>query len=433
MKSFLKRIGDFFVKNLKTIIMSVVFSIIIWFAVSIQLFPNVHDHIDDIPVSAELTTVMKEENLQIIDYDETVSIQIQGKRYVIGMLTADDFTASLDLSEITTPGTHVVNINVSKKAEANNDYEIISSDLTSKITVERRISKTLNLEISTSGISVGDELQIQEDDITLSSDTVVISGEESLVESVERAVIEPVYQGTMTETTEVQGTVSLYNSDGIKINNPELEYKANNYTITIPVYRVKTLPLNVSIIYPDNFNKNSLKHNILPQEITIAAPAEDVSIENLEKIDVGEINLSNITARDIQGGINLAISLPEGYKNLSNTGRAQVTFDNIDSYGNLEFTVSTDNFTILNGDTNYEYSFVTNQIEVTAIGPSGVLQNLSHDDIIGTVNLLGIQMEESVKNLTVTLRIAGQNVTAWITGDYKVDIRITEKPEEAEE
>ncbi len=433
MKSFLKRIGDFFVKNLKTIIMSVVFSIIIWFAVSIQLFPNVHDHIDDIPVSAELTSAMKEENLQIIDYDETVSIQIQGKRYVIGMLTADDFTASLDLSEITTPGTHVVNINVSKKAEANNDYEIISSDLTSKITVERRISKTLNLEISTSGISVGDELQIQEDDITLSSDTVVISGEESLVESVERAVIEPVYQGTMTETTEVQGTVSLYNSDGIKINNPELEYKANNYTITIPVYRVKTLPLNVSIIYPDNFNKNSLKHNILPQEITIAAPAEDVSIENLEKIDVGEINLSNITARDIQGGINLAISLPEGYKNLSNTGRAQVTFDNIDSYGNLEFTVSTDNFTILNGDTNYEYSFVTNQIEVTAIGPSGVLQNLSHDDIIGTVNLLGIQMEESVKNLTVTLRIAGQNVTAWITGDYKVDIRITEKPEETEE
>ena len=433
MKSFLKRIGDFFVKNLKTIIMSVVFSIIIWFAVSIQLFPNVHDHIDDIPVSAELTSAMKEENLQIIDYDETVSIQIQGKRYVIGMLTADDFTASLDLSEITTPGTHVVNINVSKKAEANNDYEIISSDLTSKITVERRISKTLNLEISTSGISVGDELQIQEDDITLSSDTVVISGEESLVESVERAVIEPVYQGTMTETTELQGTVSLYNSDGIKINNPELEYKANNYTITIPVYRVKTLPLNVSIIYPDNFNKNSLKHNILPQEITIAAPAEDVSIENLEKIDVGEINLSNITARDIQGGINLAISLPEGYKNLSNTGRAQVTFDNIDSYGNLEFTVSTDNFTILNGDTNYEYSFVTNQIEVTAIGPSGVLQNLSHDDIIGTVNLLGIQMEESVKNLTVTLRIAGQNVTAWITGDYKVDIRITEKPEETEE
>ena len=433
MKSFLKRIGDFFVKNLKTIIMSVVFSIIIWFAVSIQLFPNVHDHIDDIPVSAELTSAMKEENLQIIDYDETVSIQIQGKRYVIGMLTADDFTASLDLSEITTPGTHVVNINVSKKAEANNDYEIISSDLTSKITVERRISKTLNLEISTSGISVGDELQIQEDDITLSSDTVVISGEESLVESVERAVIEPVYQGTMTETTEVQGTVSLYNSDGIKINNPELEYKANNYTITIPVYRVKTLPLNVSIIYPDNFNKNSLKHNILPQEITIAAPAEDVSIENLEKIDVGEINLSNITARDIQGGINLAISLPEGYKNLSNTGRAQVTFDNIDSYGNLEFTVSTDNFTILNGDTNYEYSFVTNQIEVTAIGPSGVLQNLSHDDIIGTVNLLGIQMEESVKNLTVTLRIAGQNATAWITGEYKVDIRITEKPEETEE
>ena len=196
---------------------------------------------------------------------------------------------------------------------------------------------------------------------------------------------------------------------------------------------MKTLPLNVSVIYPENFDSNSINYSIVPKEITIAAPATDTGIENLDRIDVGEINLTSITARDLQG-VNLAISLPDGYKNLSNTGRAQVTFENMDSYGKMEFTVSTDNnFTVLNGDPEYDYSFVTSQFDVTAIGPSNVLRNLSQDDITGTVNLLGIPMEESVKNVTVTLRIAGQNVTAWITGEYKIDIRATVKSDEEEE
>lgn len=418
-------------KNLSTLIMAVVFSVIIWFAVSIQIFPNVYDHIDGVTVTAEPTAFMQNENLQIIDFSDTVSIQIQGKRYAIGMLTAEDFSASLDLSDITTPGTHVVNVNLSM-VKANNDCEIISDGITSKVTVQRIISKDIPLEVNTANLSVGEELQIQSDDIEISAAAVTVSGEESLVNSVEKAVIEPVYDGTMTETISVSGTVSLYNSSGTKIENPELEYKANNYTVTIPVYRVKTLPLNVSVIYPENFDSNSIKYSIVPQEITIAAPATDTGIENLDRIDVGEINLASITVRDLQG-VNLAISLPDGYKNLSNTGRAQVTFENMDSYGKMEFTVSTDNFTVLNGDPVYDYSFVTSQFDVTAIGPSDVLRNLSQDDITGTVNLLGIPMEESVKNVTVTLRITGQNVTAWITGEYKIDIRATVKIDDEEE
>ena len=427
----LKKIGLFFKRNLGNLILAVVFSVIIWFAVSIQIFPNVYDHVDGVTVTAEPTSFMQEENLQIIDFEDTVSIQIQGKRYAIGMLTAEDFTASLDLSDITSPGTHTVNINLGM-VQANNDCEIISNGLTSKVTVRRIISKDIPLEVNTSNLSLGEGLQIQTDDIEISAAFITVSGDESLVNSVARAAIEPVYDGTLTETTAVSGTVSLYNAAGNRIENPELEYQANNYSVTIPVYRVKTLPLNISFIYPENFDSSSIEYSIVPKEITIAAPATDTAIENLDRIDIGEVNLASITARDLQG-VNLAISLPDGYKNLSNTGRAQVTFENTDSYGKLEFTVSTDNnFTVLNGDSEYDYSFVTSQFEVTAIGPSDVLQNLSQDDITGTVNLLGIPIEEGVKNVTVTLRIAGQNVTAWITGEYKIDIRATVHRDEEE-
>ena len=175
--TFLKKIAHYFVKNLKTIILSVIFAIIIWFAISIQLFPNVTDHIDDVAIIAEPTQYMKEENLQITDYEPSVTIHIQGKRYIIGSLTAEDFSATLDLSGITTPGTHTVNV-ILNKVESSNDYEIISSGLTSKVTIERIISEDIAIEVNTDNLSVADELQIQTDDILLSSDKITVTGEE---------------------------------------------------------------------------------------------------------------------------------------------------------------------------------------------------------------------------------------------------------------
>ena len=427
----MKSILNFFKNNLKTLIMSVIFAIIIWFAVSIQVFPNVHDHIDGITITAEPTSYMQRENLQITDFQQDITIQILGKRYVIGTLTAEDFTASLDLSEITSPGTHTVDVNVNM-VQPNSDYQIISNNLTASVEVERIISKEIALDVNTNSINVADGLQIQTDDISLSTSNVLINGEQSLVNSVARAVIEPLYDGVLTETTKINGIVVIYDADGTKIETNELEYQSDNYTVTIPVYRVKTLPLNVSMIYPQNFNTYSIKYSIFPQEITIAAPADDISIENLERIDVGEIDLTDITYRDLQNSIRLPISLADGYKNLSGIGTAQVTFKDIDSYGRLELPVSTENFTILNGDPSYDYSFVTSQIDITAVGPSDIIKTLSSDDILGTVNLLGTPAELGVKNVTVMIRIAGQNNTAWITGDYKIDIMIKEKVSEEE-
>lgn len=428
----MKSILLFFKNNLKTLIMSVIFAVIIWFAVSIQLFPNVHDHVDGITVTAEPTSYMQRENLQITDFQQDISIQILGKRYVIGTLTAEDFTASLDLSGITSPGTHTVNVDVNM-VQPNSDYEIISNNLTASVEVERIISKEIALEVNTNFIAVGEGLQIQAEDITLSSANVVISGEQSLVNSVAKAVIEPRFDGILTETTKINGTVAIYDADGTKIETDKLDYQADNYTVTIPIYRVKTLPLNVSFNYPPNFDASSIKYSIFPQEITIAAPAGDMSIENYERIDVGEIDLTDITSRDLQNSIRLTISLGDGYKNLSGIGIVQVTFEDIDSYGRLEFPVSTENFTILNGDPSYDYSFVTSQIDITAVGPSDIIKNLSSDDILGTVNLLGTPAETGVKNVTVSIRVAGQNNRAWIAGDYRIDIMVTEKPPEEEE
>lgn len=426
MKAYIKHILTFLRANLKSLLLSLVLSVIIWFAVSIQVFPNVYDHVSDIEVIAAPTALMEQENLEITKINsETVTVQIQGKRYVIGSLSAADFTAVLDLSMVTTPGTHVVPIDVAPIVNSD-DYEIVSSGLTTTIDVQRVITKEIPVEVNTDNIQIAEGLHVQTDEITISPSTVTVKGEESLVNSIEKAVVDVDYNKVMSVTTELKGELSLYKSDNTKIENPDLKYEKTGYIVTVPVCKVKTLPLDFSLNVPSNFDISSLPYTILPEEITIAAPATDTSIDNLEKIDIGEINLSNLTSKDLQG-VKLVISLPDGYKNLSNIGIAQVNFDNADSYGKLEFTVPTDDFSILNGDEAFEYSMVTNQLAVTVVGPSDVLHNMISSDITGTVNLLGVTMEEGVKNVTVSLRINGIDVSAWVTGDYKVDIRATAK------
>lgn len=433
MKNILHKIGAFFKRELKTLIISVIISVIIWFAVSIQVFPDESDHVDGIPVIAEPTLFMQQENLMITDFNEEVSIQIRGKRYVIGTLTNEDFIASLDLSGISSPGTHTVNVDLNM-VHPTSDCEIITQGLTASINVQRIVTKEIALDVNTSNISVADSLQIQTDEISLSTETVRISGEESLVNSVARAVIDPVSNNVLTETTRLTGNISLYDMNGTKIDDPGLEYASGNYSVTIPLYRVKTLPLNVSINYPQNFNQDSLKYTIYPQEITIAAPATDMSIDKLDRIDVGQIDLTNVTPNDLQGSVRLTITLAEGYRNLSNIAIAQISFENVENYERRTFSVSTENFTVLNGDPSYDYSFITSRLDITAVGPYELLNSLTSDDITGTVNLLGTPTDEGVKNLTVTLRIARQGLTtAWINGDYRVDVNITRKVESEEE
>lgn len=416
-----------FLKNLRTIIVSVVISVILWFAISIQVFPNVYSHIYDIPIAANLPQEMIDDNLQLAEpYDGTVSIQIQGKRYVIGNLTADNFSAYLDFSSVSGTGEQTVDI-VVEKHDA--DCEIVSENLTAVVNIRRIISKTIEVTPNVDSIQVSENMTVMEDDLSCSPNTVTITGDEAAVNSIVRAEAAAIFDGTMERSTEVRGQLQLFNSDGSLIENPDVTVDAEAFTVSVPLYKVKTLPLDVSLNYPANFDASNLQYSILPAEITIASP--DDSIDSLDKITIGEISVNDLTSKDLEG-VRLTISLPDGYKNISNIYSAQVNFQDVDSYGKLEFSVPQENFTILNADTAYDISILTNQLPVSVVGPSEVIHNMTASDIYATANLIGVKIDEGVKSVSVSFRIAGQNMTAWVSGDYKIDILVTEHIDDIE-
>lgn len=433
MNNVFRHVARGFVKNLSTIIQALIFSVVIWFFISIQIFPDVTMRIADIGVKCEPTSFMNDENLHITDIDTSaVSIQIQGKRYSIGELKADDFTAECDLSGVYESGDHVVPINVTL-SDANSavNCDILTSSLTAKITVVKIVSKEIEVIPNTDALTIAEGMQI-EGDVTVTPPRVVITGEERLVNAIGHAEAIAVSDESLERSEKITTSLTFFNTSGVKLSSPDLHYEDTGFVVDVPVYKVKTLPVKVKFTGntgASGFDPDSLVYSMSINEITIASP--DSSIDNLEAIDIGEISLAALTLKDLQGGVTLSVDLPEGYKNISGNRTITVTFPEADEFGQLRQSIPAENITIINRPRDYDVKLLTNELSVNVVGYSDYIPQTG-SDIYATVNLLGVEMSEGYKSVSVTsFRLKGNNVKAWVTGEeYKVELLITATSEE---
>lgn len=431
MNIFLKRFTSKLLTNLKTIIQAVVASVIIWFFISIQIFPNITQHVSGVQVECVPTQHMINENLQITSVDVSeVTIKIQGKRYSISDLDGEDFKAHCNLASIYEAGKHEVDI-VVEPVDSSTECEILEDDLTATVTVSKIVSREVEIQPYTEGIKIADEMQI-EGEIEVFPATIIVTGEEKLVDSIGHIKAVPDFEDVLSESTELTCTPVLYNKSGIRMLNSDLALSEGIISMNVPVYKVKTLPLNVQFTNSStNFNISNLKYSMSVTELTIASP--DSSIDNLDAIDIGEISLTSLTLKDLQGGVALPVKLPEGYKNISGNKTVTVYFENYDEYGQLGFTVPAENINIINAPNNFDVKVLTNVLTVNVVGLSSYIQEMTSDDIYATVNLLGVELSEGTKSVSVSFRLAGTNSRGWVTGEeYKVEIQISIPPEDAD-
>ncbi|MBO6301701.1 MAG: hypothetical protein J6N15_04635 [Ruminiclostridium sp.] len=434
MSNVFHRFAKSFVTNIKTIIQALVFSIIIWVFISVQIFPDVSIHITDIPVQYAPTSLMTDENLRIDSMDiSKVTVQIRGKRYSISRFSKEDFVAECDLSRVYEAGEFDVPVDVKLK-EDSNDCEVVTDNLTAKVKVVKIVTREFDVIPNTDSLAIADGMQI-EGEVTAEPNVITVTGEESLVNSIGHVEALASYETVLDHSEGVHAAPVFFNSSGIKIANPGFTYSSDDFIVSIPVYKIKTLPVQVRFTGVSGnygFNPDDLEYTMSINEITIGSP--DNSTDKLDAIDIGEISLAALTLKDLQGGVTLPVELPEGYKNISGNRTITVTFPDADDFGQLGFTVPSENFTIINNPSKYDVKILTNQIVVNVVGYSDYIQTMTSSDIYATINLLGVDISEGSKSVSVTFRLKGSKPRAWVTGEeYKVDLLITEAVEDQEE
>lgn len=406
--------------NYKTLILAFVIAVIFWLVVSIQMFPTGESTIKDIHIEAQPTEYMTQNNLQIISaIKDTANIKIEGKRYDISGLSADDFTAGVNLSSIRSAGTYTLPITITAKTDKS--YTLLESvPSTITLEVDEIVTKEFTVEGTAPDVSLPDGYYA--DEITANPETISVTGSRSIVDNITRIEARSTFHGEISESHQTGADIFIYGENGAKIVDDSLKLSTDTVTVNVQILKQKELPLKISITnYPSNFDIDSLQYDIQPSTITVAAP--DESIDNLSELVVGTIDLSDI---NLSRSSYVPIVLPDGYKNLSGNNNARIEWKTA-NYGMLDFAVRGTNIVVTNVPDNYDISLITSQLALTIIGPSVTLTDISEADISVTINLLGVTLREGSQDVPVTVAVKGTKQKCWAAGDYKATIRVTPK------
>ena len=143
------------IENKKFLIaLSILIAVIAWFTVATTFDPYQERVISDVPITLNLAgTTAEAQQLSVIDgQDTTIDVKIQGKRYLIADVTADDLVVTPNLATVTAPGQYEVSLSVQTKDPNETDFSI--RGYTQTVTLRFDHVKSVNFDLYAKAIFV---------------------------------------------------------------------------------------------------------------------------------------------------------------------------------------------------------------------------------------------------------------------------------------
>ncbi len=409
-------------QDLSLRILSVVLAVIIWFVLSITLYPTVFMTVDDVPVTVQIEgTAAEEQGLSVIDFDENTAVDVSfnGTRYEIGSYTADDLHAFVDMSGITEAGTYNLNVKVTAGADSCEITKVTPSTVKVKLdyikTVAVPIKVKDGLVSAAEGFSLGTPV--------VTPETITVKGPQKLVDEISYALYVINQKKTLTEAyTTSDGSIYLYSEDGSIIDKTPFELEYDPISVNYPVYFLKTLDFTFDYQgAPANFDTSILKYNLSEKSIDIMTSND--SILNQDTLHLGYINLSDI---NFDNPFTFNVNLDSDQKSASGIDKVTVTFDST-GFTSKEFIIPESNIKLINKPNNCDVTLATRAIgRVVIFGPEEVLESLSATDLIAEYDMQSMQLEYGSYTRNVKI-YAPQINSVWCYGNYEIVFNVLEK------
>ena len=394
---------------------AVFLAVIIWFFVSVTLYPEITTHVSNVKVNIDLSdSYVSNLGLSVVSGEnQKVTATITGKRYEIGNLSSDDFNATVALDSVTSAGNYELKVTVAPKDLAVDCTVTKVYPSTIKVQFDRVITKTFDMTPEASKATVEDGYMI--DTLECSPATVKITGSETEINKIDKCVAMAEVDTKLSETTTSTAKLVLYDSDNNKLDFSDLTYSTTDFTVNIPVYKTKTVPVKVSFRnIPSGFSIDNLKYTLSAKTIDVAS-TDDV-IDKIDKLSLSYVDLRTVGIGSV---FTLPVTMPSGVKNISGIENIEVTFDGT-GYVSKQFTIA--DISIKNAPSDYDVSLYTSRIpQVTIIGPESVMQELTVQDIVAEIDLSTATLNEGTQKVAVSIYIPDKGAV-WANGEYSAVI-----------
>lgn len=400
------------------IILSLVIAFFVWMAAMLAA-PEITKHIKDVPITVDIPTSSM---LEVVEGDDTkVSLVLDGKQFEIGSYGPENVRVVADASGITEPGTYEVPLTVNDNGTRS--YSVTSiSPSTVTLTFEARATKLLQIQTSITGLSTPADYIAPENEIVLEPSTVEVSGAESLVSRVERAVVEISFSREVSSTQRQNSKIVYYDENGNKLDTEDISYfhqDVNSVAVTIPVKRVATLPLTVSFLnVPENFPVDELEYSLSVDTLTVAA--EDSVLRNHNNLVLGYIDFKQMNLLT-SSQMDFAVQLPDGFTNMDETEIVTVSFE----ADNLASTnLSLKNFQLVNVPEGYAVTVEEESLRVYILGRKSIISSIAAGDFVVKVDLSDMRLRSGKYEMPVSI-YAPTKGFVWAVGEYTVTVDAT--------
>lgn len=336
---------------------------------------------DNVPVELIGEEYLRDYNLIVSDVDvRELTVYFNGRIRDAAAISAMSVRAVVDLSDIlrysTPTGTHSLSYTL--------EYDSTSSTVTVEdasrpvieVTVERLVTETFTVKPVFQG-SIADGYMAG--DLTLSRDSVEISGTEAAIGRISSATV-TMNRENLSKTVTDTGEIKLFDEDGQEINmeDEELSFVNSDGTsiITQKILMVKELALVVDIIESATANSSNISINIDPPTIKLSGDPED--LEPINSITVGSVDLKSFL---LSFNENFQIRIPNNTQNLSGVSTANVTISMTDSsIGLRRLSASNIGYRNLANDAN-KVTIITESLDITLRGNEESLAEVTAENI----------------------------------------------------
>lgn len=407
LKTWLK---NAFTKNLALKIVSLIFAMLLWGYVLMSENPQRTKTLTNVPISVEGGADLIARKLVLSgdkDYG-SVTVRVSTQLTSYSDLTADDITASINLSNITATGEHEVIITA---RSAIGTTVSVSPDHI-KVNVDNLVSRSIPVEIDLEG-------ELDEGywagDVIYSRNMIDIEGPLEYVSRIDSA------KGVLnidSATSSINKSVllTLYDNEGNELDADLFYSKLPSVTARMEVLPMKTVPIDVesAIQGKDNIPKN---YELVGYGVNgtgkVRIVGEQDVLDVIDSIGIDFIDVSGVTESIVQ---DAALVIPEGVRLLDD--------DTVSLYINIREKTDEAMFNSVPINVEHLGRKLNAQLNVEAVdvylhGRVSLLNQIDRSDIELYIDLSGL--EAGVHQVPVEIRLPKEEMKNELTCVMSID------------